>query len=175
MAENSGGGYYLRSRKRMVPDTNQNRNQEKVGADNAALKTGNHAANNIVTEGLVEVHLDGNTPKPNKLLSSNSRSNHDVMETNIDAIENDDDEEDVLFDQHGDSRPLLASSGSPKRSKQTSSPREEMEIAEGDVIIQKKETWFGIGLQVFFPYIIAGFGTVGAGMVLDIVQVSKIS
>ncbi|NXM78793.1 S41A1 protein, partial [Serilophus lunatus] len=33
-----------------------------------------------------------------------------------------------------------------------------------------KETCFSIGLQVFFPFILAGFGTVAAGMVLDIVQ-----
>ncbi|XP_031731786.1 solute carrier family 41 member 1 [Anarrhichthys ocellatus] len=33
-----------------------------------------------------------------------------------------------------------------------------------------KETSFSIGLQVVFPFLLAGFGTVGAGMVLDIVQ-----
>lgn len=35
-----------------------------------------------------------------------------------------------------------------------------------------KETSFSIGLQVVFPFLLAGFGTVAAGMVLDIVQVS---
>ncbi len=34
-----------------------------------------------------------------------------------------------------------------------------------------KETSFSIGLQVVFPFLLAGFGTVAAGMVLDIVQV----
>lgn len=34
-----------------------------------------------------------------------------------------------------------------------------------------KETSFSIGLQVLFPFLLAGFGTVAAGMVLDIVQV----
>lgn len=34
----------------------------------------------------------------------------------------------------------------------------------------KQETWYAIALQVLIPYIIAGFGTVGAGLVLDIVQ-----
>lgn len=39
-----------------------------------------------------------------------------------------------------------------------------------------KETSFSIGLQVVFPFLLAGFGTVAAGMVLDMVQVSvKIS
>lgn len=35
-----------------------------------------------------------------------------------------------------------------------------------------KETSLTIGLQVVFPFLLAGFGTVAAGMVLDIVQVS---
>lgn len=34
-----------------------------------------------------------------------------------------------------------------------------------------KETSFTIGLQVVFPFLLAGFGTVAAGMVLDKVQV----
>lgn len=33
------------------------------------------------------------------------------------------------------------------------------------------ETWWQIGLQVFFPYIVAGLGMVGAGVVLNIVKV----
>lgn len=37
-----------------------------------------------------------------------------------------------------------------------------------------KETSFSIGLQVVFPFLLAGFGTVAAGMVLDIVQVSDL-
>lgn len=37
-----------------------------------------------------------------------------------------------------------------------------------------KETSISIGLQVVFPFLLAGFGTVAAGMVLDIVQVSDI-
>lgn len=36
-----------------------------------------------------------------------------------------------------------------------------------------KETSFSIGLQVVFPFLLAGFGTVAAGMLLDIVQVSE--
>ena len=36
-----------------------------------------------------------------------------------------------------------------------------------------KETSFSIGLQVVFPFLLAGFGTVAAGMVLDIVQVRR--
>lgn len=33
------------------------------------------------------------------------------------------------------------------------------------------EPWWQIGLQVFFPYIVAGLGMVGAGVVLNIVKV----
>ena len=36
-----------------------------------------------------------------------------------------------------------------------------------------KEGSFTIGLQVFFPFLIAGFGTVSAGILLDVVQVSR--
>ena len=37
-----------------------------------------------------------------------------------------------------------------------------------------EETSFGIALQVLFPYLIAGLGMVGAGVVLDIVQHWKV-
>ena len=47
----------------------------------------------------------------------------------------------------------------------------ETEIAgKGD--ISSDEGSFTIGLQVFFPFLIAGFGTVSAGILLDVVQVS---
>ncbi|KAM4699994.1 solute carrier family 41 member 1 [Discoglossus pictus] len=39
-----------------------------------------------------------------------------------------------------------------------------------DAGVPLKETSFSIGLQVLFPFLLAGFGTVAAGMVLDIVQ-----
>ncbi|GFW08070.1 solute carrier family 41 member 1 [Trichonephila clavipes] len=39
------------------------------------------------------------------------------------------------------------------------------------VIPDTKETMLSIALQVFVPFLIAGFGTVGAGLVLDVVQV----
>ncbi|KAK3600640.1 hypothetical protein CHS0354_031552 [Potamilus streckersoni] len=38
------------------------------------------------------------------------------------------------------------------------------------VMEEREETFFSILLQIFLPYIIAGFGTVGAGLVLDAVQ-----
>ncbi|XP_063307365.1 solute carrier family 41 member 1 [Pelobates fuscus] len=39
-----------------------------------------------------------------------------------------------------------------------------------EIVAPLKETSFSIGLQVLFPFLLAGFGTVAAGMVLDIVQ-----
>ena len=36
-----------------------------------------------------------------------------------------------------------------------------------------EEGSFTIGLQVFFPFLIAGFGTVSAGLLLDVVQVKN--
>lgn len=35
-----------------------------------------------------------------------------------------------------------------------------------------EETYFSIAIQVFIPFLIAGFGMVGAGLVLDVVQAS---
>ena len=37
---------------------------------------------------------------------------------------------------------------------------------------KEEETSFAIALQVLFPFLIAGFGTVSAGLLLDFVQVS---
>lgn len=45
----------------------------------------------------------------------------------------------------------------------------ETKIYEADVQIQ--ETYFSIAIQVFIPFLVAGFGMVGAGLVLDLVQV----
>ena len=51
-------------------------------------------------------------------------------------------------------------------------PLIEREDEEPDVKFQPAdETSLTIALQVFLPYIIAGLGMVGAGIVLDIVQV----
>ncbi|XP_035226666.1 solute carrier family 41 member 1-like, partial [Stegodyphus dumicola] len=43
-------------------------------------------------------------------------------------------------------------------------------IEEQVIIPDTKETMLSIALQVFVPFLIAGFGTVGAGLVLDVVQ-----
>lgn len=45
-------------------------------------------------------------------------------------------------------------------------------LEEQVIIPETKETMLSVALQVFVPFLIAGFGTVGAGLVLDIVQAS---
>lgn len=45
-------------------------------------------------------------------------------------------------------------------------------LEEQVLIPDTKETMLSIAFQVFVPFLIAGFGTVGAGLVLDIVQVN---
>ena len=47
-------------------------------------------------------------------------------------------------------------------------------IQEDPLKTPKKESSCRIGIQVFFPFLIAGFGMVSAGMLLDYVQVRKI-
>lgn len=75
-----------------------------------------------------------------------------------------DDEDNTLFDQTSLTTPLMS------RDEICASP--DVVIEEDTRDIRVDESWWTIGLQVFFPFIIAGFGTVGAGMVLDIVQVN---
>lgn len=41
--------------------------------------------------------------------------------------------------------------------------------------LEADEAWWQIAIQVFIPYMIAGFGMVAAGLVLDAVQVRKLS
>lgn len=36
------------------------------------------------------------------------------------------------------------------------------------------ETYWAIAIQVFIPFLVAGFGMVGAGLVLDVVQVRRV-
>lgn len=40
--------------------------------------------------------------------------------------------------------------------------------------LEREETSFAIALQVFFPFLVAGFGTVAAGLLLDVVQVCSL-
>lgn len=52
------------------------------------------------------------------------------------------------------------------------SENDDAETGLGDKhLLQDSENAWSIGLQVCFPFLIAGCGTVGAGLVLDTVQV----
>lgn len=46
------------------------------------------------------------------------------------------------------------------------------ELVDGEEVM---EPWWQIALQVFFPYIVAGLGMVGAGAVLNVVKVKVIT
>lgn len=92
-------------------------------------------------------------------------------------IENDDVEfsEGKLRSKHG-THGILNGDVSDQRSPLLCEDNEDelqTEIAgTGDTILE--EGSFTIGLQVFFPFLIAGFGTVSAGILLDVVQVTEI-
>lgn len=49
---------------------------------------------------------------------------------------------------------------------------EDSDFEDGIDDPSEHESSFAICIQVFIPFLIAGFGTVGAGLVLDVVQVS---
>ena len=68
-----------------------------------------------------------------------------------------------VFPSSDQSRPLLSEHNGDEL---------QTEIAgTGDTRFE--EGSFTIGLQVFFPFLIAGFGTVSAGILLDVVQVTR--
>lgn len=46
---------------------------------------------------------------------------------------------------------------------------------EAETTAIDKEHWYSITLQVFIPFMIAGIGTIGAGIVLGNVEVSKMT
>jgi len=62
--------------------------------------------------------------------------------------------------------PLLSKTEDSDMECDVSAEREYVE----EVVVEPDEASWQIGIQVFIPYLIAGFGMVGAGIVLDIVQ-----
>ncbi|KAJ8301508.1 hypothetical protein KUTeg_020495 [Tegillarca granosa] len=148
MASEGSIGYGLRSRKKMVPyipDTHANQSKPMSSADLPAHGSSNGAS--VIPE---ECELQ-----------EIQRENGIVKSVNVPSTGAE--EEETLFDRTSDTQPLLGGE---------SSGDDEVKIETEDLktIIEKSESSFAIALQVFFPYIIAGFGTVGAGMVLDVVQ-----
>lgn len=151
MASEGSTGYGLRSRKKMVPyipDTRANQSKTKSSADMPA-----HGSST------------GASIKPEECeLQEIKQENGIVKVVNVPPSSGAEEEE-TLFDRTSDTQPLLGGE---------SSGDDEIKIETEDIktVVEKSESSFSIALQVFFPYIIAGFGTVGAGMVLDVVQVS---
>lgn len=78
-----------------------------------------------------------------------------------------------IFQETSLTAPLLPLQSSEDEDEEVLLQRDDVVIEnELKVIQEPDEASWQIALQVFFPYIIAGFGMVGAGIVLDIVQVS---
>ena len=71
-----------------------------------------------------------------------------------------DNHDDLYSDSEDDSEEneVMITQKWPKKSKKKTSPEE------------VEETFWTTAIQVFFPFLIAGLGMVGAGLVLDIVQ-----
>lgn len=63
-----------------------------------------------------------------------------------------------------DQEPLIVDPG------QSQSP--DLHLDDNAKRLESVETSFAIALQVFCPFLVAGFGTVAAGLLLDVVQVS---
>lgn len=67
--------------------------------------------------------------------------------------------------------PLLAGSDTGSSDEEMGSSTALVRSSSPDVVVKLvDEAWWQIALQVFIPYLIAGFGMVGAGIVLDVVQ-----
>ncbi|CAC5381821.1 SLC41A [Mytilus coruscus] len=121
---------------------------------NPPTKTQHPSVENSVSHKTPKMEVDLGTIQMKDILKQDNGT--------ANAAFSDEDEENTLFDQ----TPLLS------RDEICASP--DVLIEEDTREVKVDESWWTIGLQVFFPFIIAGFGTVGAGMVLDIVQVNTV-
>jgi len=74
------------------------------------------------------------------------------------------------FQDHSATQPLLSDNMSESEIDGSSPGETSFKIHKPD-----DDSAWQIALQVFFPYIVAGLGMVGAGVVLDIVQVGLMS
>lgn len=143
------GRYNLRSRRKMVPNTPDLLTQTPL-SDHAPTVPQHKAKSSTNV-----IELKGIIPQGNGHFGRGEGDAYIGSE-----------EEETVFEQTSLTKPLL-SEESPSDG--------ETRVKESQVQLKEKdENSFSIALQVFIPYIIAGFGTVGAGMVLDVVQVRKI-
>lgn len=80
-------------------------------------------------------------------------------------------------DGSGESRqPLLCGTSSDEEAQTRAvDAAAKLAVKPGLEVEVRNDSTFQIGIQVFFPFIMAGFGTVAAGVLLDKVQVSSLS
>lgn len=145
MAEGRERNSNLRIRRKMVPNTPDLLTQTPQNDHVPSVSQHKAKSNNAVELHSIHPHQNGHY----------GREERDVYPGS--------EEEETVFEQTSLTQPLL-SEESPSDG--------ETRVKESQVKLKEKdESSFMIALQVFIPYIIAGFGTVGAGMVLDVVQV----
>ncbi|GIX69314.1 solute carrier family 41 member 1 [Caerostris extrusa] len=109
-------------------------------------------------------------PESEHLLTSNGDSGDDKEFSDGDFNSGKNDVIDALIPNTfvKDSKPVSWTFEGDQTNNDTDGHRSLLE--EQIVIPDTKETMLSIALQVFVPFLIAGFGTVGAGLVLDVVQ-----
>lgn len=79
---------------------------------------------------------------------------------------------------YSETEPMLAErrfSGEEADEEDEEAEEEGAEGQRSDVQNMPKESPLAMALQILVPFLLAGFGTVSAGMVLDIVQVSRLT
>lgn len=107
--------------------------------------------------------------------------NYSLSPTGDISLSSDDEEENVAcsFNSRNLYRPILTHDVDDEITEESVilPDGEFKRIKEGDkeieIRISTEEKSLTIALQVFFPFMIAGLGTVGAGLLLDVVQVSS--
>lgn len=139
------GRYNLRKRQKMVPNTPDLLTQTPPSDHVPSTPMHKTKSSNVI-------ELQGIIPHQNGHFGRGEGDAYAASE-----------EEETVFEQTSLTQPLLSEdSPSDGENRAKESPVQ---------LTEKDEGSFSIALQVFIPYIIAGFGTVGAGMVLDVVQV----
>ena len=109
---------------------------------------------------------EGSAPKKKPSLHNGAARFASDTGIEMDRLEGGFDEETSLTE------PLLSDEDSNSSgNNNTKKKKKEQKDFSLDVSITPTEASWQVGLQVFFPYIIAGLGMVAAGIVLDIVQV----
>ncbi|XP_077982498.1 solute carrier family 41 member 1-like [Glandiceps talaboti] len=117
-----------------------------------------------------DVNVDVEKMTPN---SGTGVKNNSVRKENG-SVHEIDDTIDTFYKPDSSTEPLL--SQHERESSDDDDDDDDKAAAKKKKVVKKPgdETSLSIALQVFFPYLIAGFGTVGAGIVLDIVQHWKV-